>query len=50
MSESLQEIINRLWTTPEHAEWAPKTDVLVRHNTIAVRCSAASEIGVPELS
>jgi hypothetical protein len=28
MSESLQEIINRLWTTPEHAEWAPKTDAV----------------------
>jgi hypothetical protein len=28
MAESLQEIINRLWTTPEHAEWIPKTDVV----------------------
>ena len=28
MDESLQEIISRLWSTPEHAEWTPKTDVL----------------------
>jgi hypothetical protein len=28
MSESLQEIISRLWNTPERAEWAPKTDVV----------------------
>jgi hypothetical protein len=28
MGESLQEIISRLWTTPEHAEWIPKTDVV----------------------
>jgi hypothetical protein len=28
MSETLQEIINRLWTTPEHAGWIPKTDVV----------------------
>ncbi|HVB85058.1 MAG TPA: hypothetical protein VNK23_00120 [Candidatus Dormibacteraeota bacterium] len=27
-SEELREIISRLWTTPEHAEWAPKTDVI----------------------
>ena len=26
MNESLQEIINRLWNTPENAEWSPKTD------------------------
>jgi hypothetical protein len=28
MTETLQEIISRLWTTPEHAEWTPKTDVI----------------------
>jgi hypothetical protein len=28
MSETLQEIINRLWTTPENAEWTAKTDVV----------------------
>ena len=28
MSESLQEIIDKLWTTPERAEWTPKTDVV----------------------
>jgi len=28
MSESLQEIINRLWNTPRNAEWSPKTDVV----------------------
>jgi hypothetical protein len=28
MTESLQEIICRLWTTPEHAEWTPKIDVV----------------------
>jgi hypothetical protein len=28
MNESLQEIISRLWTTPEHAEWVPKTDTV----------------------
>lgn len=28
MSESLQEIINRFWATPENAEWVPKTDVI----------------------
>jgi hypothetical protein len=28
MSESLQEIISKLWTTPEHAEWIPKTDTV----------------------
>lgn len=28
MAESLQEIISRLWTTPEYAEWTPKTDVI----------------------
>jgi hypothetical protein len=28
MVESLQEIISRLWTTPDHAEWIPKTDVV----------------------
>jgi hypothetical protein len=28
MSESLQEIIDKLWVTPERAEWTPKTDVV----------------------
>lgn len=28
MSESLQEIINKLWIAPENAEWTPKTDVV----------------------
>jgi len=28
MSESLQEIISRLWNTPERAAWTPKTDVV----------------------
>jgi hypothetical protein len=28
MDESLKEIIGRLWTTPENAEWIPKTDVV----------------------
>ena len=28
MSESLHEIINRLWNTPKDAEWTPKTDVV----------------------
>jgi hypothetical protein len=28
MSESLQEIISKPWTTPERAEWTPKTDVV----------------------
>ena len=28
MTELLQEIISRLWTTSEHAEWTPKTDVI----------------------
>ena len=28
MSETLQEIISRLWATPERAEWTPKTDVV----------------------
>jgi len=35
MSDTLQEIINRLWIAPENAEWTPKTDTLslsdVRH-------------------
>jgi hypothetical protein len=28
MSESLQDIIDKLWTTPEDAEWIPKTDTV----------------------
>lgn len=28
MSESLQEIINKLWIAPEDAVWTPKTDVV----------------------
>jgi hypothetical protein len=28
VAESLQEIINRLYTAPEHAEWIAKTDVV----------------------
>jgi hypothetical protein len=28
MSDTLQEIISRLWTTPENAEWTPKTDMV----------------------
>jgi hypothetical protein len=28
MTESLQDIINQLWTTPANAEWIPKTDVV----------------------
>jgi len=28
MSDSLREIISRLWTTPENAEWTPKVDVV----------------------
>jgi hypothetical protein len=28
MSEYLQEIIAKLWTTPERAEWIPKTDTV----------------------
>jgi hypothetical protein len=28
LSETLQEIIDKLWIAPEHAEWTPKTDVL----------------------
>jgi hypothetical protein len=35
MSDTLQEIINRLWIAPENAEWTPKTDTVclsdVRH-------------------
>jgi len=27
-SEELRQIVTRLWTTPEHAEWVPKTDVI----------------------
>jgi len=28
VSETLQEIIDKLWIAPEHAEWTPKTDVV----------------------
>ncbi len=28
MSETLQEIIDKLWIAPKHAEWTPKTDVV----------------------
>lgn len=28
MAETLKEIIAKLWTTPEHAEWIPKTDTV----------------------
>jgi len=28
MSETLQEIIGKLWIAPEDAEWTPKTDVV----------------------
>jgi hypothetical protein len=28
MSETLQQIIGRLWIAPENAEWTPKTDVV----------------------
>jgi hypothetical protein len=28
VSESLQEIIDKLWVAPKHAEWTPKTDVV----------------------
>jgi hypothetical protein len=28
LSETLQEIIDKLWIAPEHAEWSPKTDVV----------------------
>jgi hypothetical protein len=28
VSESLQEIINKVWITPKRAEWTPKTDVV----------------------
>jgi hypothetical protein len=28
VSESLQEIINKVWITPERAEWTPKADVV----------------------
>jgi hypothetical protein len=28
MSETLQDIIDRLWVAPSHAEWTPKTNVI----------------------
>jgi len=28
MSETLQEIINKLWIAPDNAEWTPKTDTV----------------------
>jgi hypothetical protein len=28
MTETLQEIINKLWTAPENAEWTPRTDTV----------------------
>jgi hypothetical protein len=28
VSESLQEIVNKVWITPKRAEWTPKTDVV----------------------
>jgi hypothetical protein len=28
MTETLQEIINKLWVAPDNAEWTPKTDVV----------------------
>ena len=35
MSDTLQEIIDRLWIAPDNAEWTPKTDIVslsdVRH-------------------
>jgi hypothetical protein len=28
MTETLQEIINKLWIAPENAEWTPRTDTV----------------------
>jgi len=28
MTETLREIINKLWIAPENAEWTPRTDTL----------------------
>src|SRR6266436_861072 len=44
MDESLQEIISRLWTTPEHAEWIPKTDVVALSD--AQKWMASSDIEI----
>ena len=44
MVESLQEIISRLWTTPDHAEWIPKTDVVALSDV--QRWMASSDIEI----
>lgn len=44
MVESLQEIISRLWTTPDHAEWIPKTDVVVLSDVQTWMASSDIEI------
>lgn len=44
MSESLQEIINRLWTAPENAEWTPKTDVVPLSDVQAWMSSSDIEV------
>jgi hypothetical protein len=44
MTELLQEIISRLWTTSEHAEWTPKTDVIALSDV--QRWMASSDIEI----
>jgi hypothetical protein len=44
MTESLQEIISRLYATPEHAEWTPKTDVIALSDV--QRWMASSDIEI----
>jgi hypothetical protein len=44
MVESLQEIISRLWATPDHAEWIPKTDVVALSDV--QRWMASSDIEI----
>jgi hypothetical protein len=44
MSESLQEIISKVWTTPERAEWTPKTDVVASNDVQRWMASGDIEI------
>lgn len=43
-SESLREIISKLWTTPERPEWTAKTDVVMVNDVQRWMASGDAEI------
>ena len=48
MPETLQDIIDKLWTAPKHAEWTPKVDVLALSDIR--RWMANQDIGIVGLA